>query len=305
MSSTLVAVFDSSTEAQEAARKLQAAGIDRQSIHLNGGEFESKTASAQARTTSDDEPGMISRFFSSIFGDDDAPHASNYSEAMRRGNAVLTVAVADEDRVEEISDMLDACGAVDVDERAQQWQTSGSIPGVASQPLATGRPMTANPSMTAGATDGDTFKVVEEDLKVGTRTVQKGNVRVHRRTVETPVEEQVTLHDERASIERTKVDRPATAADLQTAFTDKQIEITETTQEPVISKTARVVEEVKVGKQATDRTETVKETLRKTEVDIDNGSASGTNTGRRMYSGPERRLRSSPGYAGAERRMSA
>lgn len=299
MCSTLVAVFDNHSEAQEACRRLQVAGIDKQSIHLNGADSSAEPVST--RSDPDDEPGAISRFFSSMFGMDDDRNATKYTEAARRGNTILTVAVADENRVEEISDMLDDCGAVDVDERAQQWQATGAVP-------ATGKPMLAG----ADAGDGDTLKVVEETMKVGTRTVQKGNVRVHRRVVETPVEEQVSLRDERASIERVKVDRPATESDLQSAFQDKSIDIQETTQEAVVSKAARVVEEVKVGKKATDRTDTVRETLRHTEVDVENGNdmpkpgrMGVANAASMAYSGVERRVRNNPDYAGAERRSTA
>lgn len=298
MSSTLVAVFDEYSEAQDASRKLQAAGIDKQSIQLNGAD---STAEQMApRSDPDDEPGAISRFFSNMFGMDDDREASKYTEAARRGNTILTVTVADEGRVEEISDMLDDCGAVDVDERAQQWQAPGAVPA------------SVKPVTTGGTSDdGDTLKVVEETMKVGTRTVQKGNVRVHRRVVETPVEEQVSLRDERASIERVKVDRPATEADLQSAFQDKSIDIQETTQEAVVSKSARVVEEVNVGKKATERTDTVRETLRHTEVNVDKGDdmpstggrMGGTKAALMAYSGVERRIRRSPDYAGPERRV--
>lgn len=305
MSHTLVAVFDNHSEGQEACQKLQAAGIDKQSIQLNG--VESTAGQMAPRSDSDDEPGAISRFFSSIFGMDDDRDATKYTEAARRGNTILTVTVADENRVEEISDMLDDCGAVDVDERAQQWQSSGAAPA-AGQPMLAGAVAGAG----VGATDGDTLKVVEETMKVGTRTVQKGNVRVHRRVVETPVEEQVSLRDERASIERVKVDRPATESDLQSAFQDKSIDIQETTQEAVVSKAARVVEEIKVGKKATERTDTVRETLRHTEVDVDKGTdmpkpggIGVANAASMAYSGVERRVRSNPDYAGAERRSIA
>lgn len=294
MSSTLVAVFDDYSEAQDASRKLQEAGIDQQSIQLNG--TESSAGQMSPRSDPDDEPGVISRFFSSIFGMDDDRDSSKYTEAARRGSTILTVTVADESRVEEISDLLDDCGAVDVDERAQQWQTSSAVP-------ASGKPMLD------GIGDDDTLKVVEEDLNVGTRTVQKGNVRVHRHVVETPVEEQVSLRDERASIERVKVDRPATEADLQSAFQDKSIDIQETAQEAVVSKSARVVEEVKVGKQATERTDTVRETLRHTAVDVDKAGDRPNNrrwgdqkAALMAYTGADRRVRNDPNYQGAERR---
>ena len=45
--------------------------------------------------------------------------------------------------------------------------------------------------------------------------------------------------------------------------------MTETAEEAVVGKTARVVEEVVVGKTATDRTETVTDTVRRTDVEVD------------------------------------
>ena len=100
------------------------------------------------------------------------------------------------------------------------------------------------------------------------------------------------------------VDRPATEAELQTAFKDKNIDIRETAEEVVIAKTAKVVEEIHVGKTATDRTETVRETLRRTEIDVENGAGL-TARSKQVYAGFERRMRNGPQYSGEERRMAA
>ena len=156
----------------------------------------------------------------------------------------------------------------------------------------------------AGINSNDTLKRVEENLQVGKQTVQNGSVRVHQRLVETPGEEQVTLRDERALVERKTVDRPTTEADLQTAFKDKNIDIQETAEEAVVAKTAKVVEEIQLGKQATERNETVRETLRRTEIDVENsGSMAGSS--RQAYSGFNRRMTNDPKYTGEERRMAA
>jgi uncharacterized protein (TIGR02271 family) len=110
--------------------------------------------------------------------------------------------------------------------------------------------------------------VVEEELKVAKREVQTGGVRVNARTEQRPVEEQVDLREERVNVERRPVDRPATAADFNQAFTEGTIEVTERAEEAVVQKEARVVEEVVVNKEATERAETVHDTVRRTEVDI-------------------------------------
>jgi hypothetical protein len=85
---------------------------------------------------------------------------------------------------------------------------------------------------------------------------------------ERPVEESVRLREEKVSVERRPVDRPATEADLK-ARQDETIEMTETAEEAVVSTRARVVEEVVVRKDVDERTETVRDTVRRKDVDID------------------------------------
>jgi uncharacterized protein (TIGR02271 family) len=109
--------------------------------------------------------------------------------------------------------------------------------------------------------------VVEEDIAIGKREVERGHVRIYSRVTEQPVEEAVRLREEKVRVERRPVDRPATDADLAAAEKEV-IEITETAEEAVVNKRARVVEEVVVHKEATEHTETVRETVRHTDVDV-------------------------------------
>jgi hypothetical protein len=90
---------------------------------------------------------------------------------------------------------------------------------------------------------------------------------VYSRVVEQPVEESVGLREEHVRVDRQKVDRPATGSDLRPGQ-EQVIEVKEFAEEPVISKQARVVEEVRVNKEATQRTETVRDTVRHTEVNV-------------------------------------
>lgn len=124
---------------------------------------------------------------------------------------------------------------------------------------------TADLPSSAGA-DAVTLPVVEEQLHVGKREVEGGGVRVRQRIVETPVEETVRLREEHVHVERRAVDRPLTEAD--TRLQEDVIELTERAEEAVVSKQARVVEEVVVGKQVTEREETVRDTVRRTDVDV-------------------------------------
>lgn len=107
--------------------------------------------------------------------------------------------------------------------------------------------------------------IIEESLQVGKKEVEKGGIRLKSRIVEEEVNKDVNLRDEKVRVERTAVDRPATEGDIR----EENIEMTETAEVPVVSKTARVVEEVSLDKEVEQRNETISDTVRKTEVDIE------------------------------------
>jgi len=266
------------------------------------------TGSTGSATSSEGErehEGPIARFFRSLFGDDDDDRSGAYSEvygeAVRRGNCAVTVTAADDAEVDRAERLLNECGAIDIDERSRQWRSEGWTGGVyragdgvgaqdtsmmqgggaaGSGPTVTG--VTSAGATSAGSTVGAgeratasldtgatrTLREVEEELKVGKRAVARGGVRVFSRLSETPVEETIRLREEHAEVQRRDVDRPATEADLA-AFEEGSIEVRETAEEAVVSKTARVVGEVEVGKTVTEREETVRDTVRRTQVDVE------------------------------------
>jgi uncharacterized protein (TIGR02271 family) len=108
--------------------------------------------------------------------------------------------------------------------------------------------------------------VVREELEIGKEEVERGGIRLRSRVVERPVEETVNLREENVNVERNPVDRPASEADLR----EDTIEIRERDEVPVVNKEARVVEEISLNKEVTERDETIRDTVRETEVDIDN-----------------------------------
>ena len=85
--------------------------------------------------------------------------------------------------------------------------------------------------------------------------------------VEKPVEEKVTLHNERVVLDRRPVTDGRVLANAD--FTDKTISMTAMNEEAVVSKTARVVEEIGLHKEASDRVETVRDKLRKDDVEVE------------------------------------
>lgn len=297
MEHILVAAFDRYSEAEEVKIELLNKGVSNTDIQLSGSNDASLAAPAAGTTTdraatATREPAdasmgeKISAFFGSIFGSDDTSdsrYASAYPEAIRRGSTVVTVTVADDAQVPVVEEILERHGAIDIDERSASW-SADTLPGdtrVAGG-LAGDTATTAR-GLDETATDRTAIPVIEENLKVGKRENNLGRVRVVSRMTERPVEETVSLKEEHAVIERHPVDRPASAAELST-FREGSMEIQETTEEAVVEKTARVVEEVMVGKESTHREETVRDTVRRTDVDVETdrtGSATPDMTGKR------------------------
>lgn len=149
--------------------------------------------------------------------------------------------------------------------------TAGSTEVLGTAPASYNSNLAQNTGTTNSGTtamDGETvIPIVEEELVVGKRETQSGGAHIRTGVIETPVEQSVSLHEEHVTVDRQRVNQPV--SDMATAFQEKSFEVTETAEVPVVAKSARVVEEVVVGKTATDRVETVHDTVRRTEVEVD------------------------------------
>ncbi len=153
----------------------------------------------------------------------------------------------------------------EINERGVDFNARGADLAVAPSPSTAGPRIPADTRMSAKTNEERTIPVIREELEVGKRPVVSGGVRVFSRVVEEPVEEQVRLRQERVVVDRQPADRAVAAGD-QGSLREQTIDVMEMSEEPVIQKRSRVVEEVRVGKEATERTETVRDTLRHTEV---------------------------------------
>jgi uncharacterized protein (TIGR02271 family) len=290
---TIIGAFDDTASAQRAVERLVQSGFDRDDVHveqqqgsqMQQGGLQNETRQqggnwdGQEREIGTDRRG----FFAKLFGMDDddnaqqnqyASHAYTYDEAVRRGSAVVVVDAQDETQADRASALLHECGAIDVDERSQQWRAAGWQPPITSgtqQTLAGDRTRNDLADNQQGTLD-----VVEEQLQVGKREVDRGGVRVVQRVSQKPVRELVRLREEHVVVDRHPVDRPATGADLSN-FKEGTLEVHERSEEAVVAKTARVVEEVRVGKEVRDREETIEDTVRRKDVDVERLSANDRN----------------------------
>ena len=254
MSHTVVGIFDSIHDAQKAFDHLLANGFSHDQVDINENTGDTTTTATTDDRDRKDDGDSISRFFDSLFGSDDADRdrANRYTEVGRRGS-IVTVHASSNDKAEQARDILDDYGSVDIDERADQYSQ--------------GNYETTSTAATNVDTD-QTINVVEEDLEVGKREVETGGVRVRSHIVERPVEENVRLRSEHIHVERNPVNRDATEADLAN-FKEGTIEMTEHSEKAVVNKEAHVTEEIRVGKTVEEHDEVVKDTVRKTEVDVD------------------------------------
>jgi uncharacterized protein (TIGR02271 family) len=293
MSSTITAMFDSRSDAEAAKARLESANVDADHVHIHD-----KTSSGhreQGYSTHEDR-GVWDSIKNAFLPDEDR---HTYEEGLRRGGVLLTADV-DDDRVDEAVRVLEGAGSIDIDDRSSQWRSSGwdySAPATGAG-VATGAALGALGSNTpttgvgSGAALGDVgstdhvgssereeiIPVVEEQLVVGKRDVNRGGVRVRSYVTETPVHEQIRLRNERVNVERRTVDQPLSAADGD-AFRERSIDMTATGEEAVVGKNARVVEEVVVSKTAEEHVENIDDTVRKTDVEVDRDSDVDTSTG--------------------------
>ncbi|MDQ3633377.1 MAG: YsnF/AvaK domain-containing protein [Aridibacter sp.] len=259
MTHTVVGIFDDISDARQAMEQLVKGGFIKEDVDISQGKVSEATANAVTDdndTVGDTDAGdSISNFFRHLFGKDDA-RSTQYAEIARQANGILTVQADSKERAEKAAEIMDNNNAIDIENRSAQYRNT------ARANVDTDRKRTDVDSNT------ETIPVIEEQLNVGKRTVETGGVRVRSQIIEKPVEETIRLREEHVIVNRRPVDREVTEADLNN-LQEGEIEITERAQKAVVGKQARVVEEVEIGKEVTDREEVISDTVRKTEVEVE------------------------------------
>lgn len=274
---TLTAFFDSRSEATEAVTALVSAGIPRTSIRATP-ESDNTSYQRSDRSSYDynkDEGGFFSSLADFIMPDEDR---YAYAEGMSRGGVTVSVTTADASQSATAMDVLEEHGAVDMDEREASWKSEGWTGYTSGSTTSTGANIGSGVTGLSGSAattrsdpsrgvGDEVIPIVEETLRVGKRDVSHGRVRIRSYVVETPVSESVSLREESVHVERRPVDRAVTGDEA--LFRERTIEAEERSEEAVVSKEARVKEELVIKKDVEQRTETVQDTVRRTEVDVD------------------------------------
>lgn len=252
---TFTALYESREDAERTQAELTRLGIIDVDGETNIHDRDTADFSDAGLTTATSRRGFFAGLRDLFVSEEDS---HTYAEGVKRGHFLLTVKT-DEANADRVQAVLEGSNAVDVDEKAATWRREGWA-----GPAAAAATATATPT-------GEThIPIVEEQLIVGKREVARGGVRVRSYVRETPVTEQVTLREEQVHIERRPVDGTVRTAGLDAdPFQERSVEVTATAEEAVVGKAARVVEEVVVTKDVDQHVETISDTVRRTEVDVD------------------------------------
>lgn len=260
MKQTVIGIFDYGVDAQMAAQQLEKNGIPSNNIDIAVRGAKDKSSAPTQNRPNPSNPNMggptntvttdnqrDSQFFNSLF--DNRDESSKYYEVAKHGS-IVTVHTDSKEQAKKAAELLDKYGAIDVNERSAQYRGMSS-------------------SDKGKWTDSSkSIPVVEENMQVGKREVETGGVRLRSRIIERPVEEKLRLREEHVHVERRPVNRPASEQDMK-GFKEGEITMTEHAEKPMVNKEARVVEEVRLGKDVEQHEETIRGTERKTDVEVD------------------------------------
>ena len=222
--------FDSAARAQQAIGELQQIGIASSAVQtITGDGLSSKSSS-----------DVNQQFLKAGVHEDDATYLS---QELREKGGVLAIVRTNATNESKVDEIFARYGAHETDAYESSKGLTSKV--------------------------GDKLQAIEEELVVGKRAVSRGGMRIYSRLIETPVEQDVTLSEETIRVERVKVDRPISSTAIDALGREQMIEMKATGEEAVVGKTARVVEEVSLGKEASSRTETVRDSVRKTKIEIE------------------------------------
>lgn len=177
------------------------------------------------------------------------PDIDIYLEGVAQGGTIITANVADS-AVSRAAGIMSGYKMVNIKDRADELKKVRS-----------------DLKLSDPAKDQNVLEVIEEELQVGKEAVERGRMRIYNTLTERNVTQDVTLRDETIRVQRRPVSRNVEInPDL---FRQRSYEMVEMDEIAKVGKTARVIEEVSLGKEVVDKVETIKETLRRQDVQIE------------------------------------
>lgn len=252
MNKTIVGVFQDFAEAQNVVKELIAQGVPRSDISVVA------SADTSSRAMGDSALGVVN-----LPGGGSFMAEGSFGKALGGTGAALTKVGLSADMARAYQDAVCKSGKVLVAVQASEDRLAGF-----DALMRRYRTSALSTELESSAQSEVVLPVMQESMQVGKREVERGGVHVHSYITETPVEESVQLREERVSVERHPVNRPVTVEDAA-AFKGGSFEVRQSAEEVVVAKEARVVEEVVINKKVSEHTETVRDTVRRTDVVVE------------------------------------
>jgi len=177
------------------------------------------------------------------------PDVTTYLEGVKHGGTIITANVADS-AATRAAEIMSGYKMVNIKDRASELTKTRS-----------------DLKLSDPAKNDNVLEVIEEQLEVGKESVERGRMRIYNVLSEREVSQDIGLRDETIRVNR----RPANRAvkidpDL---FKPRSFEMIETDEIAKVGKTARVIEEVSLGKEVAQKVQTIKETLRRQDVQVE------------------------------------
>jgi uncharacterized protein (TIGR02271 family) len=235
---TVIGLFDDRNEAMQAYAALQTDGFARADLDI------------LTNDDKDDEPKLakMKKYIPE-------PDVTIYLEGVRQGGTIITANVGDT-QVGRAAEIMSGYNMVNVQKRASDLTVKSATP---------------LPVLSDAAVNDNVIEVIEEDLVVGKESVERGRMRIYNVVTEREVAQNVGLRDETIRVTRRPVNRAVNVSD--DLFKSKSFEMVEIDEIAKSAKVARVVEEIYLGKDVTEKVETIKETLRRQDVQIEEFAA--------------------------------
>ena len=233
----IVVLFDQVGASRRAEKALEAAGFADPDVNTLDRDAVAKIAGRN---------GIGPALWRTLFGQEVKLYeGAAYEKALANGGAILTVRVKNDAEATKAEGILAQHKTVDLEARGA---------GIVAEHKA------------LGDVKEEVLRLAEEQLEVGKRKVESGKTRVRRYVTAREVEEKVNLTEVHAEVLRKAVNQPV-ADDWD--WSDSTIEVVETREEAVVSKTAHVAEEIRLRTEETEHTETIKETVRKQHAEVE------------------------------------
>ncbi|WWP00060.1 MAG: YsnF/AvaK domain-containing protein [Candidatus Dasytiphilus stammeri] len=255
----IVTLFDNAEHAESAKNNLLTAGFSKDDISLID---DNQLKSANILSHQHD-------IWHRLFGNGLTEEESKvYAQAVETGGVILILRSNEEDtpramsilnahQMSEVSE-TETSTCTDKPDSQRQYQ---KLPDTKCQ-----SPSPNNPQLKYIDTE-DILPLAEEQLEIGKKLIKEGSTRVRRFVTEKDVAVEVPLHEEHAAIFRRSINKDQCPDKFD--WSDTVVEITETSEQPVVNKTAHIVEEIIVRKEGRDRIQTIHDTVRKQEVKIE------------------------------------